>query len=417
MIKINNKQNHYIFTSVLTLISLMLCRDWYIDTTRLFNIDFFNLFILAIFISMTFYQLYEWLALRNEVSNGTKISLLDNRDRMYNIEFLRVVFTIGVLTSHFFNKLGLCNFGWLGVMFFFMVSGFFLNLTFSPQKSVGAIVKKRICQFIPLIICGSFLHILFIHYISIPDMVAEFLLMTSTGLYTHARYNCVSWYISVLFWVSIFYFYLIKTKSKENVNIFLAIISFLGLIAMIKRGMAWQNTLGDKGDLGFVFDMRFVYGLATIAIGYFIAEIFKMINSDKIISSTEKTVYTLMEMFFICYNVLIMFIKPMYPRNIGIVAFCYASMILLFVLKRGYISQFLEKKIWAIPAKYCLATYLVQSITTLSIFDWAVKKYPLLLTEYKGFTIFATLFICITLGVWAHHVIEKPCGKFLKKVL
>ncbi len=336
---------------------------------------------------------------------------------MYNIEFLRIVFTIGVLTSHFFNKLGLCNFGWLGVMFFFMVSGFFLNLTFSPQKSVGSIVKKRICQFMPLIIGGSFLHILFIRHISIPDMIAEFLLMTSTGLYTHARYNCVSWYLSVLFWVSIFYFYLIKTKSKENVNIFFAIISFLGMIAMIKRGMAWQNTLGDKGDLGFIFDMRFVYGLATIAIGYFIAEIFKIINSDKMISNVEKAVYTLMEIFFICYNVLVMFIKPMYPRNMGIIAFCYASMILLFVLKRGYISQFLEKKIYAIPAKYCLATYLVQSVTTLSIFDWAVKKYPLLLTEYKVFTIFAILFICIVFGVWAHHVIEKPCGKFLKKIL
>lgn len=64
MMKINGQQNRYLFISVLTLISLLLCRDWYIDTNRLLNVDFFNLFILALFISLTFYQLYEWLILR-----------------------------------------------------------------------------------------------------------------------------------------------------------------------------------------------------------------------------------------------------------------------------------------------------------------------------------------------------------------
>ena len=416
----NIKSNQYIshmISGSLTIICLLLCHSWYFGVWKPQEVDYGNLFILALFFYMTGQSLCSWFLNRTE--KAPSLREVTSKDKIFNIEFLRVVFTIGILTSHFFYKIDLCNRGWLGVMFFFMLSGFFLNYRFSSSIEILEVIKKRISQFLPLIICGSFLHILFIKKINIADMFAEFLLITSTGMYTHARYNCVSWYISVLFWVSIFYLYLLKYKKKDTVNITLGIIAFLGIIGLIKRGSSWQNTLGSQGDIGYIFDMRLIYGLTCIAIGYFIAEIYKQLLNKEIQVMTKLNImfWTIVEIIVCGYSFAIMFVDSIYPKNFALIAFLYSFLILLFLMKKGKISQICEHAIWLDFSKYALSTYLVQSISVLSIFDWFHKKNPDFVQEYKALTIILTLMVCFIFGVWAHYVIEKPCGKFLRKVL
>lgn len=52
-----------------------------------------------------------------------------------NVEFLRIVFTLGVVCTHFFFRLNIPNYGGYGVEFFFILSGYFLALTYNPEKT------------------------------------------------------------------------------------------------------------------------------------------------------------------------------------------------------------------------------------------------------------------------------------------
>ena len=315
MIKIDsNKKNHCIFTSLFTVISLLLCRSWYIDKTRLFNVDFFNLFILALFIGMTFYQLYGWWNVKS-ASGRVNSSVSDKRDRMHNIEFLRVIFTIGVLLSHFLHKLEIWNRGCFGVVFFFVVSGFFLLKTFDADVNILQIVKKRIIQFLPLIMAGSFLKALFASHIKVADMLAEFFLITSTGMYKDCTYNEVSWYISVLFWCSLFYICIFKFFTKDRACFVVGILTFIGTSALVKRGVGLNAYLGDVGDIGYIFDMRLIYGLTGIGWGCLVYAMyinFSLANSE---NNTNKLFYTSLELLFLLYSILFMFNNKFYVGN------------------------------------------------------------------------------------------------------
>lgn len=55
-----------------------------------------------------------------------KESPFDNHvPQMMNIEFLRLIFTLGIVSYHLAERLNIFNEGWLGVEFFFILSGFF----------------------------------------------------------------------------------------------------------------------------------------------------------------------------------------------------------------------------------------------------------------------------------------------------
>lgn len=403
------KKLHFVGIGLLTVLVLYLSKSLFLNINN-HTFDWLNFVIIGGLAYWTF--LWGYNALTNRKS--CPIQRTEQTRSFRNIEFLRVVFTIGILLFHFVPKMEIWNRGTFGVAFFFMLSGFFMTLTFSPEKSIPDLIKKRLIQFIPLIILGSALRILFVEQVKVADMLAEFFLITSTGMFKLCRYNSVSWYISVLFWGSLFYIYLLKTKKRETVNLTIGILTFLGTVACIKRGTGYRDFLGNEGDIGFIFDMRFIYGLTTLGWGYFVAVIYNLWNKTD--NPKNKIFWTVLETFVLLYSVLFMFIERIYPGNLAFIFLSFAALILLFLLKKGYISNWFNKRIWVNLARYSLAVYLVQGITVWELFPRFQKAYPDFVQNYPIITICGTVLCCIAFGVWAHHVIEKPCAKALKKI-
>lgn len=331
------------------------------------------------------------------------------------MEFLRIIFTVGVLCYHFFPRLELWNRGCYGVVFFFILSGFLLHYTFSQDKTVPNFIIKKLVRFVPLIIFGSLLRILFVSKIDISMIFADLFLMPATGLYGKFGYNTVSWYIQALFWVSLFYFYLFKTKKKENVNLMMGLFAFFGLVAVIKRGIGINSFLGDVGDIGYIFNMQLIYCLSCMALGYWISQIYNLCDKQKIITNASKIFYTVLEAFVLSYSILLMFIKKLYPGNIAFMCISFSALIILFLLKRGWISQFFEKSCWKKISKYCLAIYLVQCVIVYDSFGWVLAKYSDFMMGYKLIAIFVTILCCFIVGILAHYLVEIPCYNFFAK--
>lgn len=336
------------------------------------------------------------------------------REKMENIEFLRIVFTLIIVGHHFLGKLQIWNVSWQAVNLFFILSGFFLAKTFSPDKNVGRYIINSFIRFSPLILLGACLRCLYKTKFSIEGILSEVFFLSSTGIYDGRPYNTVSWYISVLFWVLLLYLYILKTRKRETVNLIFSIIAFLGIIGLNKRGFRLEF-LGDKGDIGYLFEMTLVYGLALVAVGYFTWIIYEQVCSKAQATWRGKIVCTLLEGSLLVYSIAMMYFKEISTNNFAVSCVIFSALVVLFSLKIGYFSRLLEWNIWAKLSKYCLAVYLIQGVVVWEIFPRILADNKGALMEHKTFTILAVLALCCLIGIWAHHVVEKPCAKWLKR--
>ena len=396
---------NYIISALGTIAALFFCRNWCVIRGQW---DYFNFVVLAVLFFATLKVVCD------KILKGSTISpsVPESRERMDNIEFLRVIFTTAILCCHFFDKVNVWTRSGYSVAFFFILSGFFLAKTYSPQKTILGIARNMIKRFVPLIVLAGALRCLFVATINWNDFFCEPLFLSGIGILPGPHYCAVSWYISVLFWISLLYFYILKTKKQESVNVIFGLIAFIGTVALCKRGFTREKFLGDPGDIGFIVEMRLVFGLAMVAIGYFIFQLYRIIRERITPSIKLRIICTILELFALGYPITFFFYKNAAQSNIAYVALVFSGLILLFTLKIGYIPNFFERKFWGKLAKYCLAVYLVQGLVVWNGVGYFLRKYGDWMQDHKGITIAATLIACWIAGIWAHHVIEKPCARF-----
>ena len=403
----------WILSILSSLVVLYFCSSWYINEKE--QLDCYNFIVLLFLFLLSFkYGFNRVLIPPPRIEDRP---LLHTKERMANIEFLRIIFTIGVLCSHFFKELQLWNNGGWGVTFFFILSGFLLAKNFSPQKETSMVVKNMIIRFVPLIVLGSLLRCLFVSSVDLSGFFSEVFLLSSIGMLKVPQYNGVSWYISVLFWVSLMYFYILKTRKKETINFFLGVAAFIGLIALNKRGLTWDRVLGDPGDIGYLFEMRLIYGVTMVAIGYFVNSVYELLKNKVSTSLGSKITISLLELFLLCYSVSFVFFEDCAQPRVVYITLTFCALIILFALRIGYVSQILERKFWLRLSNYCLAVYLVQGFIVWNLVRFFLVGHSEWMLEHKSLVILITLSACCLAGIWAHHVIEKPCAKFLKKLM
>ena len=394
------------------------CKDWYINVHAKEGITYYNFFIIGILLILTFRTLLNWitdLLYPPPVCPTSQANC--TRERMANIEFLRVLFTMEILLCHFIMKLypNITNGGWLSIIPFFIMSGFFLTMTFSSKVSFSAFASKKLVQFLPLVALGCALDCLFIPKINESHVIATLFLLSGTGVFPQSAYCFVSWFVSVLFWVSLLYFYLLKTKNRESVNTVFGLIVFFGVVALAKISPITSTFLGNKGDIGNLVSMLIVTGMTLVAVGYFIHVAYVNSERNKLHSMKCKLFFTLLELFVLIYAFALMHVKKIYFPHWIIQITVYSTLIMLFLLKKGYISCFFNQKIWIILGKYSMATYLVQGLVVWKIFPYVLKYNKDYIMDHKLLTIVLVLVACWIVGIWAHYVIERPAAQFLKK--
>lgn len=93
-------------------------------------------------------------------------------------------------------------------------------------------MKQKICRFWPLIVFGALINCLFVHHIDGSKLLSDIFLL-SNFLYRKDGYNGPAWYVCVLFWITPFYFNLMKTQKKENINLIIALCLVLSLHILI----------------------------------------------------------------------------------------------------------------------------------------------------------------------------------------
>lgn len=326
----------------------------------------------------------------------------DKLPKMMNLEFLRIVFTFIVVWHHFVDNFKIWNVGWLGVEFFFILSGFLLVLTFKPEKDFIGFIKNKWIRFTPLTVFGGMMFLVFEQQIDVSRLFVTLFFYARTGL-AGDGYNPPAWYISALMIVSGFYFYMMKNMKKETVNLLIAVFVFFGSVYAVRFG---DKTIG-------IINGFFMRGVACVGLGYFLAEIYKLLKEKSVV---HQRTYNFVELGIFVFAVLNIVVKPWYAGRV-VTCIAFAGVILMFALRKGAVSQFFEKPVFAKMAKYCLAVYLTHFAVCSPVLVRLITKHGDWILSHSAISIACVLLSVVVLGVFAHHVIEKPASKALKEWL
>lgn len=220
--------------------------------------------------------------------------------RNYEIDFWKFIFTFVILIFHSrkLECLGgnpdLLAKGYLGVEFFFMVSGFMMmagvmkNSKKGIEQSNWAFIFKKYKAFFPAIFFAFITNFLVWNlycekraitetieafFYSIPEL---FMVRYSGIRWATHFYNGPSWYISAML-LAMFVLYPIAKRYKEKFGMYIAPIVSVSFYAWISHGQAKHNINLTHEWLKYINAgfARAVAGLCLGAFVYFAAEYFK----------------------------------------------------------------------------------------------------------------------------------------------
>lgn len=320
--------------------------------------------------------------------------------KMLNIELLRIIFTLCVVCCHIVIPLKIWTNTRYAVEFFFILSGFFLTLSFNPEKTTMSFMKQKICRFWPLIVFGALINCLFVRHIDGSKLLSDIFLL-SNFLYRKDGYNGPAWYVCVLFWITPFYFNLMKTQKKENINLIIALCLVLSLHILIAA-----DFVGGK--------IRIFRGIAGISTGYFVALAYQQLSVQK---PRNGIFFSIAEASLLSYCLISFFYNRIFPADPVFIMIAFAALILLFSLKYGMFSRCLERPIFAQISKYCPAVYLTHGILTQSVMPILINKYAVYLKLHIELTLAAFIAAACILGMLAHYIIENPGRRLMLKLL
>ena len=337
-----------------------------------------------------------------------------NKSKIQNIEFLRIIFTTFVLCCHILNRLKIWNMAWIGVEFFFILSGFFLVYTFDKKVDVISFIKQKIIRFIPLMMIVPFvsnfvkskMNFLYYNDNFFSNMFSGILFFPTPGLHMVKGDVVVGWYICILFWASLFYFYLMKHYRKETVNMITMLIIFFSYTGL-------PANFGDAyGEVNVFINVNILRGLGGMGIGYFCA---LFIMDGHKISFKNKFWCSLVELLLLMYCFTAVFCKYLFPNNPRLYVVAVTFLVILFIQKDGYFSNLLNEYNWSAISKYCLATYLCQGIIVYDLFSILYASYP---KDWAlGCFIGGIVLSCWLLGILSHYIVEKNGKRFMDNLL
>ena len=321
--------------------------------------------------------------------------------RLANVEFLRIVFTIFVLVTHFFgNVFKIWTSGNQGVEFFFILSGYLLALTYKPDRGIIAYAQSKFVRFVPLVVFGGFL------CSGGWSSLRGIFMLQGTGLYVNTP-NTPAWFIGTLFWTSILYLSFFKALDEKTRNLMIGIVVAVACMCISK----WRM-------LHDFIPYEMLRGISCVGIGCLLAQ---CCRSDSTRAGLDKWSwgYTIAEVLLLSYILVGCFNRNVYLL-LGAWIFRPITLTLLlwlFIKKRGFISNLCDRPIFIHLAKYSLSVYLTHWCFGTTVRSFVQSNYPGWLESNVELSISIAMVGSCLLGVLAHHLVEKPCTRHLNNWL
>lgn len=352
-----------------------------------------------------------------------------SRPKIYNLEFLKFLFAIEIVLFHMIHPM-LSNIfpnieiykilslnstdGQKSVDFMFIIAGFLLTYNFKDYDYI-TYIKKKICRLWPIVFISLLFYLVFNYkWFNLFDNIFSLLFINNIGFTLRSGNNGTLWFISVFFWVSLIYFYLLKNYSRSKVSIISALFIWFSYSFLIH---AKNGNINDQiTSFDNIFNVGILRGLGGMGIGYFCALLYEQ-YIPALQSVRTKIVYTILEgvlLFFIIYNMLFNNLK-FYNDMIFIVAF--VALFWCFINHKGYFSILFENKV----SNYLGSVSLSLFIMNLPIYDFfkhSLWQYnTLFIHEHPIVNIIISMCLAVIITLILHYTIEKYVTLYIKEKL
>ncbi|MEI0489873.1 acyltransferase, partial [Brachyspira pulli] len=333
-----------------------------------------------------------------------------------NINFLKIIFTIGIMYGHllqfyligqfynnaFYQKLynyTSYSFGYM-CEFFFIISGYFLLKDFNAYD-INKFITKKILRLWPAFLFSIIILYILSRFSIGPwydiNVIPELFFLNFTVVYGLPTINGVSWYITSLFWVSIFYFFVFKLFNEKSIYI-VFFITFFSYLILFNKVHLYNEPKVFNSFISFYL----IRGFAGIGLGILFRYFIIVEESCNV---NIKTLFLgLLEVILLYLIILFLSIKKIdYSFPISIVLF--SILFYLFIKSMGIFSVILNKDKIIIPflSKYIYTTYIMQwvSFQILNKFLYHNQDYGA--TKYSIFNIIISLVLCFFIGILTYH--------------
>ncbi len=357
---------------------------------------------------------------------------MEKKIRFYNVDFLRFLLAIQIIIHHMTCKwAGLSDFKQvapsefnlyhLAVEYFFIIAGFFLFLNIKKETDTVDFCKKRFLRLAPLIfffLIVSFIisSLIYKLHFSFDGNILTIPLMHSLGFTpyssTGGTANGTIWFVSVLFWCSIFYFYIHKIFEKKYLNliIWILIISAYSIV-LHNSNYTFINTINK--NVFYFINLGVLRGLAGLGVGYFLAMFYK---SGFLQNCTKKVqaFISLIEAGLIGFFTYYLFFTPKLAGKSAITyIICFSALFYLFLVKQGFISKLLDNKYLAKLGQYSYSIYVMHSAVLCTILYTVFKPNLAFVQSHLILCFWGELTIAIAIGILTYYFVESPVNKFI----
>lgn len=361
---------------------------------------------------------------------------MEKKVYLKNIDIFRFIFACMIVTFHMMHmnldnlkintdfkfmlenswKLGHC------VELFFIMSGFFLIITYKKDITVVQFLKNKIIRLWPIMI---FTIIIFtiaslfkvLHLYLMEDI---FTLLFINGLFITKHMTPfngtgnmhATWFVSSLIFSSALYTYIIKNYGYKLLNLLLFFIIIIGLYSFSYR-------------VPLVIPESVTRGLYGVGIGVLCGQIYiacrdKIEAFQKIKSNFINIIFTLAELGIFFYLIFGLCFGKMDRLVLGDFIFLFIFIFFLFIFKIGYFSKLLNNNFSVELGKYAYAIFVTHCFW-IEIFGkyWFTEKHYIQFKELIHFhpaILFAyiPIIFSIVFGIITYYIVEKPAIKFLK---
>ncbi|MBQ8847544.1 MAG: acyltransferase [Candidatus Gastranaerophilales bacterium] len=352
-------------------------------------------------------------------------------DKFKNIEFLRFLFILVIIACHI--KQGVTNafnieiyqnfnnfirFSWLPVDFFFIIAGFFMFLKTDFSVNFISFAKNKFIRLMPTVL--GVLGIIFILSLFIKPLnwihhenLFTILNLQNVGLTTKNGNIPPSWFVSTLFWVMCFYFYLYKCVKREYFNLITASMVFICYSIFLHVPSSW-----NIANYFYFINMGVVRGLAGIGAGYFLCILYQnykekiknaKLTLPKTLLITGIELYVFINLFYyLCFS------DTKY-KNMLFFILLFIILFILFICKKGFFSKLLENNFSVLLGKYTYSIFLIHYLIKDLWKIYIVKGYETFCLTHPIINIVALFIVTLFAGVLTYHIIEKPAATYFKK--
>lgn len=299
------------------------------------------------------------------------------REKLKNIEILRFIFIIQIMLMHLVCSKGLLSSlsfhvplfrylhetawsAYVGVDYFFIISGFFLYYTFRNMHSHQFILHK-IKRFLPTMLVSLMIIFLLSRYYSDIrfDQYRAIYTITFTASFMPVGVG-YSWFIGPLFWASLFYFYTLKHFDRKYLNILFSILIIASYSILVNN--TCNNFSNASPQLYRFLNVGVLRALAGMGIGYFIGQLYtESLRDLRDLAPNRlyRTLFTIAEALLLFFIIYCGSFCP-FGKNAMIAIFAFVALFILFLLKWGHISRFLDNNVSVFLGKYVFTIYVLE---------------------------------------------------------